>query len=304
MVLFKSNRPLDRAENIKAVFDAYDGEKEFVHANPYMPQPDYSDGKYKLLVTDELVKTSPEKCIFIGHGMGAFKTYGADQPQGYFRQEDGKNIDYCIASSRHMIPIVAKQCGVSETQVLPLGMPRTDRYFTEMYKYDKRTYVYLPTFRRKCEWKYVGIDWDYIDSHLSDDEQLIVKAHMVVNERILSKKYKHIHEASKDEVTTPYLMASDVVITDYSSVIFDAFVCRKPVILFEKDYEVYEKGRGIYYKYPDDYSNLHCRTEAELLELLRNAKWDSYFENRKEFFTEYCDGHSTERVIKLIKEVL
>ena len=69
MILFASCRPLERAENIKAVWEAYDGEKEFVQMDGNRDNEELSDRKYKILVTDEFVTRSPGICIFIGHGL-------------------------------------------------------------------------------------------------------------------------------------------------------------------------------------------------------------------------------------------
>ena len=132
MILFTSQRPLERAENIKAVYDAYDGEKAFARMDPYRQIPDLNSGKYELQVTDELPSATVGKCLFIGHGMGAGKTYGLDQPHRYFNRPD--LITCAIASSEDIVPLVANQCGISESQVIPIGMPRTDAYFKKKRK--------------------------------------------------------------------------------------------------------------------------------------------------------------------------
>lgn len=302
VVLFTSNKSFERAENLRAVYDAYDGEKEFFRTDPWGAQPDYSTGKYALLVADEFPLGTPGKCIFIGHGIGAGKTGGLDQPYPYYRNNG--YLTYCLASSRHQIPIIARSCGVPESSVMPTGMPRTDWYFGDRpARSDKRTYLYLPTYRTKEEYVSTTIDWDYLDGQLKDHEQLIVKPHMMTK-HILDGTYKHIAEADWEEPTTPYLLSADVVITDYSSIMFDAYICRIPVVLFEKDHEQYLRERGMYYQYPAEYSELHCRNESQLIMLLRSAEWNSYFEDRREFYTEYCDGQSARRVCDLIRSLL
>ena len=147
------------------------------------------------------------------------------------------------------------------------------------------------------------IDWHYLDKQLTDDEVLIVKPHMVTK-HILDGSYAHITEERSDIATTPFLICADVVVTDYSSVMFDAFVCRIPVVLFEKDHEIYLSRRGMYCKYPEGYSSLHCRTEKDLIEALRTAKWSRSFEEKRQFFSGSCDGHSTKRVCDLIRSLL
>lgn len=301
IVLFTSAKELNRAENIKSVYDAYDGEKCFVKRNPYIPLKDLHSGRYDLLVTDELLNDSPGKCIFIGHGMGAGKTYGLDQPNPYFKNPDA--ITYAIASSEDMIPIVAKQCGIAEKKVIPLGMPRTDEYFkAEKVETEKRQCLYAPTFR---EWGNWIPDWEKVSDNLPTDTILMVKAHMMTKRLMPYDRYfMNIVEYDVDEPTTPYLIKSDVVITDYSSIMFDAFVMRKPVVLFAKDKDRYLATRGMYESYPDYYSNNFCDTETKLAEHIEKAKWDDYSERLRQYYASSCDGHSVERVIELIRSVL
>lgn len=295
MVLFTSNRPLNRAENIKAVYDAYDGEKRF---SRFCDIDDLHSGRYSLQVTDELPNDTVGKCIFIGHGMGAGKTYGLDQPHPYFSKPS--SITYAIASSSSIIPLVAKQIGISETQVISTGMPRTDAYFNAKKTNLKPVnFLYAPTFRGGHWHPY----WDSLQEHMSSDDLMIVKAHPVTK-RIMPRAYRQIIECDCKYPTTPHLLWCDVLITDYSSIMFDAFVMRKPVVLFAKDKYAYLKNRGMYLKYPECYSEHFCDTEKVLMWLVHRAKWNDYFEQLREFHAGACDGKSTERVINLIRSMI
>lgn len=305
-VLFTSNRSYHRAENIRVVFDAYDGDKEFVKTADWKFEPNMS--AFSLRVTDEYIASSPGKAVFVGHGFGAIKTGGLDQPFPYYKEKYAKLLDYIVTTSEEMIPLVAKQTGVSERSVLPLGMPRTDIYFGSRkgdggtFLSGKRAYLYVPTWRTRQETPLPVMDWDYIDDSLGDDEVFVVKHHPMTG-NIPMKKYRHIVQASFDEPSTPYLLDCDVVITDYSSILFDAHLLRKPLVLFEKT-PGYLETRGVYFNYPYDYSSRFCRTEKELIETLKTAEG----QNEEDLlcvkrFASACDGHSTERVIDLIKRL-
>ena len=299
IVLFTSLRPLDRAENIKSVYDAYDGEKEFVHRKRWEPLPDFSTGKYSLLVADELPSVTPGKCLFIGHGMGALKTYGLDQPNPYFNRPD--LITYAIASSEDMAPVVAHQCGIDRSQVIPLGMPRTDAYFSqEKAESSCRYHLYAPTFRAG-NWlpNFNEIHW-----HLPTGNRLIVKPHMVTGPIIRQNVWDSMDVVSPDVPSTPYLLKADTVITDYSSILFDAMVLRKPVILFARDMKAYMNTRGTYYDYPGSYSRWFFDREAEMAEFLEYAEWDDFLEERRNFFAGACDGHSVERTLEVIRSLV
>lgn len=304
-VLFASSRPLDRAENIKAVFDAYKGEKEFVKLNPYRDNNELQDGRFKVLVTDEFVNRSPEICIMIGHGMPGGKTYGLNQPFPYHSERAAKLITFVVTSSKYFVDVVAKESGVNVERVLPLGMPRTDAYFrTERQQSKYRTYLYAPTYRGAYEGldPMKSTDFREISDLLNDDERLIVKAHMMDDDPRIN--YKRIIVESNTEPSTNALINCDVLITDYSSIMFDAYLLNKPVVLFAKDRGTYSWFRGMYLKYPEEYSGRFCDNETDLVKLIREATEPTEAEVRaKQIITGCCDGYSAERVANLVAKL-
>ena len=299
MVLFTSVRPLERAENLKSVYDAYDGDKEFIKRIDGIPIPGIHSGKYRLVVTDCTIEESPGKYLWINHGMGAGKKVGLQHPTYPFHRSD--LVTNAIASSEQMVPHVANVLGISESQVIPLGMPRTDAYFKLKKKEsDKKQYLYVPTFRGYKGWT---PEFGTISAGLTDDEEFIVKPHMVTR-HLLDKERNHVIERSSNLPSTESLVNADVVITDFSSIMFDAMVLRKPVVLFAKDRFKYMRLRGMYYQYPEMYSEYFCDNERDLIKLMRCARWSSRMENLRSFYAGACDGHSTERCVKLIKDML
>lgn len=302
-VLFTSQRPLERAENIKAVWDAYDGDKVFAHMAPRLDLsksiPDLHSGRYSLQVTDELPSDTVGKCLFIGHGMGAGKTYGLDQPRPYHTRPE--LITCAIASSEELVRHVAKQLGISESQVMPVGFPRTDAYFgKERKKTSKKNYLYAPTFRNYADW--IPDFWK-IDISLSNDEEFIVKRHMFTAP-LVSGPLRHVVEESNAIPSAEFLLQADVLVSDFSSIMFDAYIMRTPVVLFAKDYWQYLNARGMYCTYPAMYSDCFCDNEEDLVESLRQVQWTSYMEDLREYHAGACDGHSVERCIDLIRSMI
>jgi CDP-glycerol glycerophosphotransferase (TagB/SpsB family) len=82
----------------------------------------------------------------------------------------------------------------------------------------------------------------------------------------------------------------------------DGLTAYRPVVLFSTD-NVYLKARGMYYQYPEAYSSYYCKTERELVDMIRSAVWTKTDDERRAFFASACDGNSTRRVIDLIKRV-
>lgn len=297
-VLFTSVRPLERAENLKAVYDAYDGEKQYVQRRDDRPVPGIHSGRFRAVVTDGLINESPGKYIWIGHGMGAGKHVGCQHPVVPFLHSD--LITYAIAGSVETVPIVARYLGVPESKVIPLGMPRTDAYFRlKKESSDVKQHLYAPTFR-KGHWM---PDLNKVWRLLPEGHRFTVKLHPNTGNTVTSM-WKNIEVASAWEPSTPYLVNADTVVTDYSSIMFDAMLLRKPVILFAKDKDYYLERRGMYMPYPDKYSRYFCSKEEELVRYLLEAEWGDYEEKLRSFYAGACDGHSTERTLELIRSVI
>ena len=308
-VLFASVKPLERAENLKALYDAYDGEKRFVKMDPWRRHPEIRSGKYELMVMDEFPTESPGKIILLGHGIEGGKTDGLDMPRAYYRKNEASLLTYVITTSEARVQQAAKKCGVNESIVLPYGMPRTDAYIgkkkgdggTELALY--RSYLYAPTYRSKEDPPLPDIAWGWLDEQLHDDELLVVKPHMMTK-RILDGEYRHIKEVSHDEISAPYLYDCDVLLTDYSTIMFDAYLLNKPVVLIEKQ-EGYIQTRGMYLDYPSQYCSRYARNEEELLTLMRAA--DGLNRADREcikMVAGACDGHASERICNLIKSLI
>ena len=304
-VLFGSGKSLKRAENLKAVYEAYDGPKKFVQLDPWRRHPEILSGKYDLLVIDEFPTQSPGKVIAIGHGIAGGKTSGLEQPNPYYRKDQAPLITYAITSSVDMVPLVARYTGISESSVLPLGMPRTDAYIRmRSPKGLKRTYLYAPTYRSPAETPMPEIDWEWLDSNLTDDERIVVKPHTMTGRILPRGNWKHIKEVSAEEPSAHYLNLCDVLITDYSSILFDAYLLGKPGVLLEKQ-KGYTQTRGMYLDYPGQYCSRYCTDEQGLLSMLRAA--DKLTETERECIrhvADACDGHACERVCDLIRSLL
>ena len=306
MVLFTSDRPLERAENIRTVYEAFDASKRFVRTSSWRQK--ISDAKYTVRVSDEFIGYSQCKTVMIGHAISGGKFYGLDQRRPYYGRRHAGFLHYVVTSSEAMRGLVAHQSGIPIDRVLALGTPRTDAYFGVKkgdggtFLKEKRAYLYAPTFRNVGEVPFPEINWPLIDGLLTDGEVLVVKPHMNMG-RILKEEYSHIVEVSSSVPSTPYLIDCDVLITDYSSIMLDAHILGRPVVLFEKK-RGYVEDRGMYLDYPGGYASRYCTNEADLVEISRGANGQNEADILcRDLTAGACDGHSTERVVKLIRDI-
>jgi CDP-glycerol glycerophosphotransferase (TagB/SpsB family) len=309
-VLFTSQRPYGRAENISAAFDAYDGEKDFVQLNMNCYDPAILSGKYDLMVTDEYPAASPGKVILLWHAIAGGKLIGLRQPHPYAGINHMARITYVATSGTGAVPIIINNTGLPEKRIIPTGMPRTDAYINKK-KGDgctplagkKYAYLYAPTFRTGNETPMPNLDWKIIDLMLTNREGLFVKPHMLTG-KLLNCKHEHIYEVYSGFSSAPYLIDCDVLITDYSSIMFDAYLLGKPCVLIEKN-PGYTQTRGMYLKYPDEYSSRFCDNEHDMIRLCRGTKELTDIEKDViHKVADMCDGHACERVCDLIKKTL
>lgn len=252
----------------------------------------------------------------IAHGLTGGKLYGIDQPQGQFTPECCQLIDYYITSSEYGRKFAASAAGIPIERCLPLGMPRTDNYInknkgdgnTILSRY-KRAYLYLPTFRAKYNDPIPPINYEYLNSLLEEDEIFVIKRHMISKKRILQKPLTNIYEIDNNVITSPCLYDCDVIVTDFSSALFDAYFLNKPSVLTADEDDEYLTSRGMYMNYPYEYSSRYLsvkNNEEKLVELMRDAAQNGMTEVEllcKERTSSACDGHSAERIINLINNL-
>lgn len=318
-VMFTSDHKLERAENLRAVWGAYKGPKEFVQGSWRMAEA--ARNGYAAVVCDTLPRYMPDKgdckSIVINHGIIG-KKYALNEPRSGIDTEAFKQIDATISASTHLVDIIAGQFGLPVEKVHAVGFPRTDQYIgakkgdgeTFLARY-KRAYLFVPTYRGEADGGHVPrIDWTEVDAMLEDDEIVVVKRHYFQLEPIVTQNVDRIVEVPPSEVSTPYLIDCDVVVTDYSSIMQDGYLLGKPSVLTIDDMDEYLSTRGMDLEFPADYSSRTIAAEgheAELLAMLREAAENGMgkVERRHvELTANMCDGNAAKRVCELVDSLL
>jgi len=301
-------KDLKRAENLSVLYEAYRGEKKFVSMEDPGAVNLAMSGQYGTTVIDIFPTFPTGNTIMIWHAIQGGKLIGFGQKGTYMKPEMTEYIQWIVAAGRGGVKMFHKCTGVPELRILSLGMPRTDRYIgrkkgdghTELA--GKRAYLYAPTFRGKNDPPLPAIEWEWLDRQLTDEELLVVKPHPY-GQKFNLDCCRHIREAPRMEPSVNYLTDCDVVVTDYSSIMFDGYLLGKPCVLFEKN-KGYTETRGMYMKYPEEYSSRYAENERELLDAIRAV--DGLTETEKkcvDYVAGSCNGHSCERIINLIKKV-
>lgn len=174
-------------------------------------------------------------------------------------------------------------------------LDRRDKIRKDLELEDKQVMVYMPTWRgllhKKQNKEQVEKIFGYLahlDHKLKDNQVLYVKLHPFVKKGINYSELLHIKEFPADYETYDFLNASDLLITDYSSIMFDYAVSKKKIILFTYDRKEYLGDRGIYIDL-DDMDLPKVDTVEELAEEINR---ESIFYPK--FYKRFCSLDSAD----------
>ncbi|MFG2002632.1 CDP-glycerol glycerophosphotransferase family protein [Spirillospora sp. NPDC048911] len=179
----------------------------------------------------------------------------------------------------------------------------------------KRVVLYVPTWRdnhniapgrRRFE---LALDTEEARRVLGDDHVLLLRTHYLVTDRIASQADDFVVDVSAyPDIAELYLIA-DVLVTDYSSAMFDFAVTRKPMVFYAYDLEVYrDHVRGFYFDFEAEAPGPVSRTSGEVVAALRDIEEVrlGHAEAYEAFVTKFCphdDGHAAGRVIRRMFEL-
>ena len=321
-------------DNAQAVYDAFDGEK-FVFAKMYPHSAKMRVQVIKLLLTSKVIVTDDylsylrfvklrkqQKVLQIWHACGAFKKFGLDAESPLTEaQERASHSQYSAVAvtSEKCREYYSNAFGISKEICLPIGLPRTDMLFTKADELKasvfanhpdfegKKIYLFAPTFREKNKERIVydtKIDWNKLSSLLAEDEIFIIRRHPVMKYNLINKEYNNIIDLSQ-ESTLALTAASAVLITDYSSVIYDATLLGVPCVFYCPDIEEY--NRGFYLDFSEDLPGETVTEPEKLLDAIRRAKENLPVDRIEKFKNEQmsaCDGHAAERAADIIRNWL
>ena len=100
------------------------------------------------------------------------------------------------------------------------------------------------------------------------------------------------------------MLIADVLITDYSSIVFDYLFLKRPVILYAPDHDKFVGVRGFYTPY-EELPGRIVKDEKELYDALCDAVAEPRVEDIEKYLDKYleaCDGHATERILQTVQK--
>lgn len=279
---------------------------------------------------------SETKLIQLWHACGAFKTFGFSRlgRPGGPTQDSGnhRSYDYAMVSSSALVPFYSEAFAIPESHVLPLGVPRTDIFFHAAYRerirqelYDrypmlsgKKIILFAPTFRGEgnkdahypTDRFHVA---DFLDQ-LPEDHFLIIRHHPFVhlNTEIPEHLQHRCLDLSGQDSINHLLFLTDLLITDYSSSVFEAALLQIPMLFYAYDKEEYLRDRDCYFPYDSFVPGPIVTEESDLVDAVRTLLNHSETiqdttascTHLRSYFLDALDGHSTERIRDFILSLI
>lgn len=279
-----------------------------------------------------LVKREGQTYIQMWHGSLGIKKLERDcegltsmKHWNYLAQKNSNATDYWISNSAFETQVYRRGFWNVE-HVLELGHPRNDIFFREDasacaaavknaldIKPERRIVLYVPTFRESGGFPVCRLDVDAVVSALArrfgGDWSFVVRLHPRMREGmdvlVIGGHVQPVDGSGYPDIQE-LLFASDVVLTDYSSCIFDFLLTGRPAFIYAPDIEIYNTERGFYYRLEETPFPI-----AESMEMLTEniARFDEdvYAERSAAFLKEKgCmeNGRASEAVCDLIEEIL
>ena len=331
-VLFLSESRSDMSGNFAFIYEAIKDDfevKSFLHGVSKGTKREFCrelaaaryifvDDFYPLIYPIPLRKGT--ELIQVWHAVGAFKTVGFARKQNKDRfSMTHRNYTKAIVSSEAIRKDYAKAFRMDIHKIYSTGIPRTDIFYDETYKKQKKCELYerypmlkekkvilfAPTFRgnnvNQAYYDWEQIDFETFRQSLSDEYVCIVKMHPFVKNSCGQNLDPNFYLDLTDErEINDLLLVTDVLITDYSSVIFEASLLDIHVVFFAYDLEDYICERDFFYPYDRYTYGPVVKNQHDLEAAIRTlGEYSEMKKQFREYFMGSCDGHSTERMVDL-----
>lgn len=247
-----------------------------------------------------------------------------DHKTKFFTQS--RDWDYLISANRFSTDVFERAFCYPREKIIETGYPRNDILYSDHadeIREDvraefgipdgRRVILYAPTYRDdqfygKGEYKFsLQMDLQRMRTEFSQEYVILLRTHYHIADAVdLTGLEDFVYQASNYSDVSKLYLASDICITDYSSVFFDFGNLKRPILFFVYDYENYRNElRGMYIDMERELPGPIVRTNDELIDALHHIDQISkqYEERYDTFYEKFChvdDGGASERTIRAV----
>ncbi|KTT85668.1 CDP-glycerol:glycerophosphate glycerophosphotransferase [Mammaliicoccus sciuri] len=220
--------------------------------------------------------------------------------------------DYLVSPNRYSTNIFKTAFWMDEERTWEIGYPRNDvlvnrsddqEYINQIKKdlnlpEGKKVIMYAPTWRddefvKKGQYLFdLKINLENLQKELGENYVILLRMHYLIANALDLNGYEDfaIDVSNYSDISELYLI-SDALITDYSSVMFDFGILKRPQYFFAYDIEKYDKGlRGFYMDYMNDLPGEIITDEFKLALELKNIDEhkEKYKDKIEKFYNKFC----------------
>jgi teichoic acid ribitol-phosphate primase len=255
--------------------------------------------------------------VQVWHAEGALKRFGMDaarppaEPERSFLH---RRYDWVVTSGEASREAWSRALRTPVERVLSLGSPRTDLFFDPAAMAaardriigaypgldGRRVILFAPTFRGRGKAKRAGtaIDVRTLRAALPASDVLVLKTHPNLDRALVDPAGFDVvidHRVDLNELLT----ATDVLITDYSSSIFDMALLRRRLVLLVADLAEYELDPGLYLDYRTEMIGTQVVDTDGVIEALLGDRFDlAPYEAFIQRHLGASDGHASARFVE------
>lgn len=241
--------------------------------------------------------------------------------------EETPSWSFLVSPNRFSTPIM-KRAFQFDGEILESGYPRNDLLLagdkSELAAKvreriglppGKKIVLYAPTWRddqfyRAGNYKFdLRLDVKKARERLGDDHVLLVRKHSNIVDAVPGAGDGFVFDVSSYPDIAELYLITDILVTDYSSLMFDFANTGRPMLFFTYDLEYYrDQLRGFYFDFEGQAPGPLVQTSDELIDALGDIEriHGSYQEKYREFRNMFCDlddGSAAERVITRMLEL-
>lgn len=225
---------------------------------------------------------------------------------------------YAICSSAKIAPFFSEVFGIEDERIIPTGMPRMDGFLDEerlqrcceavRAEYPqcegKQVILFAPTYRgegrRDAHYPFEMVDFDALYQMCGDERVVLFKMHPWVSDSVpvpTAYRDRLVDVGGYSDINDLFPIA-DLLVTDYSSSVFEFSLLRKPMLFFAFDKEVVVDTRGFHRPYEQSAPGKVCATFAEVIDAIEHDdfEFDKVERFVEDHFGRFDDG-SADRVI-------
>ncbi|HCI73880.1 MAG TPA: hypothetical protein DHV42_04990 [Lachnospiraceae bacterium] len=271
-------------------------------------------------------KQGKTKVVQLWHACGCYKKFGYDAtddiPEHYHGANVYRNADLVTVSGNAAVRPFASAMRLPEHCVRATGVSRTDLYFSKTWRQrcvtqfmdrypqakGKKVVLWAPTFRGNAGVPELpSLDLERLQKTLGDGYLVLARLHPHLIPLLKNRRGSSLEACICDIPAEELYPVADVLIADYSSLIYEYLLFRKPLVLYVPDLAAYRRKRGFYMQIEEIPGEV-VMEESLLADAVKRAASvndrDMPIDAFLEKYMGACDGNATARIAAWIADAL